>query len=165
MAVPHGYEANLPARHQHQWRLPLQAVSWHSLASLNLSHSGLACGIDHRTVSETGHLCPVLLCPLALLGFQGGEIQSSSREAEGEERRPWSAARGAGSRKHLERRGASQSPGLAVEWREEVVSPSPRAGWLPETRVDPAAPGTGRQDSCLVVMQNKDPGAKHANYL
>lgn len=70
-----------------------------------------------------------------------------------------------GSRKHLERRGASQSPGLAVEWREEVVSPSPRGGWLPEMGLDPAAPGTGRQDSCLVVMQNEDPGAKHANYL
>lgn len=53
------------ARHQqHQWELLLQAVSWHSLASLNLSHSGLACSVDHGTISATGHPCPVLLCPL-----------------------------------------------------------------------------------------------------
>lgn len=32
---------------------------------------------------------------------------------------------------------------------------------LPEMGLDPDAPGTGRQDSCLAVVQNKYPGAKH----
>lgn len=74
------------------------------------------------------------------------------------------AARGVGVKEASGKEGASQSPGEAVEWREEVVSPSPRGGWLPERGLDPAASGTGKQDSCLVVMQNRHPGAKHEKH-
>lgn len=111
----------------------------------------------------------MLLCPLGLATaqLQGVEIPSSSREAEGEERRPWRDCKGwerGGVKETSGKEGASQSPGVAVEWREEVVSPSPRGGWLPERGLDPDAPGTGKQDSCLAVMQNKYPGAKHEKH-
>lgn len=56
---------------QHQQKLLFQAVSWHCLASLNLSHSGLTYNADHGTISATGHPCPVLLCPLGLATAPG----------------------------------------------------------------------------------------------
>lgn len=65
------------------------------------------------------------------------EIPSSSREAEGEERRPWPAARGMGSRKP----GGKEGDLLESRGSRGVEG---GGGWLPERGLDPAVPGTGR---------------------
>lgn len=85
------------------------------------------------------------------------EILSSSREAEGEKRGLWPAAKGVGSRKHVERRGTSQSPGVTVERRKEEGG-CLRWGWTLLLLAQ------GEQDSCLVVMQSKYPGAEREKH-